>query len=243
MRRLVLLVLLFALCANSSFAQQPPRMTWLRYYQASAGKDADLLWLVNDSMKPVLDKLAGDKKIAGWGVAVPLTHTDEPWTHVIYVGLADWAAAEELAKALSPSESRFSAGPVQPGSVRDVILRHVVQSEVPPTVKPKYIGVDTYVVKPGRAGDVTALFKEWAKPLFTAIAAKGKYGPWGLSTQDSNGAYTHMVWYFLNDLSALDEHEAGVMALDPIKLRGYEVRLRDATEPEKHRMQLLRVVQ
>jgi hypothetical protein len=242
MRRFVV-VLLSLIFAATAFAQQSPRLTWLRYYQANAGKDADFLWLVNDSLKPSLDKLVADKKIAGWGVAVPLTHTGEPWTHVIYVGLPDWDAAEELVKAMAASESRFAAGPVQSGSVRDVILRHISQSDVPPTTKPKYIGIDTYVVKPGRVGDVTALFNEWVKPLFTAIAAKGKYGPWGFSSQDSTGGYTHMVWSFINDLSAFDDHEAAVMALDPVKLRGYEVRLRDATEPDKHRMQLLRVVQ
>ncbi|HEV7766580.1 MAG TPA: hypothetical protein VGQ76_16380 [Thermoanaerobaculia bacterium] len=242
MRRLVL-VLLSLIFTASAFAQQMPRLTWLRYYQAAAGKDGDLLWLVNDSLKPVLDKLVADKKALAWGVAVPLTHTGEPWTHIVFVGLADWAAAEELAKAIAPSESRFAAGPVQPGSVRDVILRNIAHSEVPPAAKPKYIGIDTYVVKPGRSGDVDALFNEWTKPLFTAVAAKGKFGPWGFSTQDMRGDYTHMVWYFMSDLTALDEHDAALMAIDPVKLRGYDVRLRDATEPEKHRMQILRVVQ
>jgi hypothetical protein len=76
------------------------------------------------------------------------------------------------------------------------------------------------------------------------VAAKGKLGPWGFSTQTNVlGSYTHMIWYFMSDLAALDELNAGNMALDPMKLRGFDVRLRDLSEAEKQRTQLLRVVQ
>jgi hypothetical protein len=254
MRRLVPLLFLFALCATSTFAQQPPKLTWLRFYQVAPGKDADFMRLINDS-KAMFDKLTAEKKVVGWGVAVPLTHNDEPWTHVVYVGLADWAAAEALVKGFESSDAQLSAAEMKrmgemamasitPGSVRDVILHHIVQSEAPPMAPPKYIGVDFYTVKQGRAGDALALFNEWAKPLFTGVAAKGKLGPWGFSTQTNVlGSYTHMVWYFMSDLAALDELNTGNMALDPMKLRGFDVRLRDLSEVEKQRTQLLRVVQ
>jgi hypothetical protein len=255
MRRLVPLVLLFALCATSAFAQQPPKLTWLRFYQVTPGKDADFMRLLNDSGKAMLDKLIAEKKVVGWGVAVPLTHNDEPWTHVVYVGLADWAAAEAMIKGFESSDAKLSAAEmkrmdemtmasIKPGSVRDIILQHIVQSEAPPMAPPKYIGVDYYTVKQGRHGDAVALFNEWAKPLFTDVAAKGKFGPWGFSTQNYLlGSYTHMVWYFMSDLAALDELNTGNMALDPMKLRGFDVRLRDLSEPEKQRTQLLRVIQ
>lgn len=253
MRRLVPLILLFALCATSAFAQQPPKLTWLRFYQVTPGKDADFMRLLNDS-KAMFDKLTAEKKVAGWGVAVPLTHTDEPWTHVVYVGLADWAAAEALVKGIESSDAQRSPAEMKrmgemamasitPGSVRDIILHHIAQSEAPPMAPPKYVGVDYYTVKQGRAGDAVTLFNEWAKPLFTEVAAKGKFGPWGFSTQTNVlGSYTHMVWYFMSDLAALDELNAGNMAMDPMKLRGFDVRLRDLSEPAKQRTQLLRVL-
>lgn len=254
MRRLVPLVFLFALCATSMFAQQPPKLTWLRFYQVAPGKDADFMRLVNESTKPVFDKLSAEKKVAGWGVAVPLTHNDEPWTHVIFVGLADWAAAEALVKSIETSDAQLppaemkrqgemAMASIKAGSTRDVILHHIEQAVAPPMAPPKYIGVDFYTVKQGRHGDAVALFNEWAKPLFTGVAAKGKFGPWGFSTQMNTGGYTHMVWYFMSDLAALDELNAGNMALDPMKLRGFDVRLRDLSEPEKQRTQLLRVIQ
>jgi hypothetical protein len=254
MRRLVPLILLFALCATSAFAQQPPKLTWLRFYQVAPGKDADFMRLVNDSSKAMFDKLIAEKKVAGWGVAVPLTHNDEPWTHVVFVGLVDWAAAEALVKGIEASDAQLSAAEmkrmgelamssIKPGSVRDIILHHIAQSDAPPMAPPKYVGVDYYTIKQGRHGDAVALFNEWAKPLFTEVATKGKLGPWGFSSQNYAGGYTHMVWYFMSDLTALDELQAAMKAMDPMKLRGFDVRLRDMSEPEKQRTQLLRVVQ
>jgi len=202
MRRLVPLVLLFALCATSAFAQQPPKLTWLRFYQVAPGKDADFMRLLNDSSKAMFDKLIAEKKVAGWGVAVPLTHNDEPWTHVVYVGLADWAAAEALVKGVESSDAQLSAAEmkrmgelamssIKPGSVRDVILHHIAQSDTPPMAPPKYIGVDYYTVKQGRHGDAVALFNEWAKPLFTGVAAKGKLGAVGLLHADQHPGRIH----------------------------------------------------
>lgn len=255
MRRIFLLALLLTVCANV-FAQQPPKLTWLRFYTVPPGKDADFLRLVNDSSRAMFDRLMADGTVVGWGVAVPLTHDDQPWTHVVYVGLRDWNAAEKLVRSIESSDmdakrsaaevkrlDELAMNTVMPGSIRDVLLRHLVQSEVPPAAKPKYIGVDFYTVKQGRAGDALGLFNEWATPMFKAATQRGKLGPWGFSWQDQMPGYTHMVWYFMSDLTALDEDEAAMGAMDPMKLRGFEVRLRDLSEPEKHHMQLLRIVQ
>lgn len=256
MRRFVSLSLFLVLFATTAFAQQPPKMTWLRFYQVAPGKEADFLRLVNDSSKTMFDKLMADGKVVAWGVATPLTHTDDSWTHVVYVGLQDWAATEAMVRGVESSDAdahrsaaemkrldELAMSIIKPGSVRDVILHHLVQSEVPATVKPKYIGVEYYVVKPGRDGDALALFNEWAKPMYSGLASQGKLGPWGFSTQNSNGEYTHMIWYFMSDLAAMDQGDQAMMAIEPMKLRGYDVRLRDLSVPEKSHTQLLRVLQ
>lgn len=253
MRRVVLLALVVFSTANV-FAQQA-RMSWLRYYQVQPGKEADFLQFINGTSKAAFDQMVAEKKALRWGVAVPLTHNDEPWTHLVFVALADWSAADALVKSMEASDAAMAradqvkyaalkSSSVQPHSVRDVILRHVSTSDAPaPQAQPKYIGLETYVVKPGRAGDAVALFNEWMKPVFNATMAKGKFGPWGFSTQDSAGGYTHVAWYFMNDLGALDENESAMTAMEPAKLRGFDVRLRDLSEPEKHRSQILRIVQ
>jgi hypothetical protein len=257
MRRFVSLSLFLLFFAAAAFAQpQPAKMTWLRFYRVPPGKEADFVRLLNDSSKAMFDKLMADGKVVAWGVAVQLTHTDDSWTHVVFVGLQDWGGAEAMMRALESSDAdahrsaaemkrldELAMSSIRPDSVHDVILHHLSQSATPPMAKPKYIGVDYYVVKPGRDGDALALFNEWAKPAFAGLAAKGKLGPWGFSSQNYATDYTHMVWYFMSDLTAMDQFDDAMMATEPMKLRGYEVRLRDLSVPEKQHTQLLRVLQ
>jgi|ERR1051325_9066705 hypothetical protein len=258
MRRI--LFLLAALClALTAFAQTPPappQLTWIRYYEATPGHEMELTKLLADSSKPVFDKLIADKKVIGWGIAIPMSHTGEPWTHVAYVALADWSAVEAMSSAFEAVDAKMSAADLKkmdeqfmaalkPNAMRDVVIRHLVQGGPSNMTKPKYIGVDTYVIKPGRFEDAVGLFNEWAKPTFGDVAAKGgKVGPWGLSVQEmvTTPGWTHMIWYFMNDLTAIDEMNAADMALGPMKLKGYDVRLRDMSEPEKHQGQILRIV-
>jgi len=250
-----LVALFTALTALAQQPPAPPQLTWIRYYEAMPGKEMEFGKLLSESSKAVFDKLIADKKVVGWGVAVPFSHTGESWTHVAYVGLADWSAVEALGAEfeaadakLPPAElkkmdDKFMAA-LKPNSVRDVVIRHLSQGPPMTMTKPKYIGVDTYVIKQGRFEDAVGLFNEWAKPMFSDVAAKGKFGPWGLSMQEmvTTPGWTHMVWYFMNDLTAIDEANAASMALGPMKLKGYDVRLRDMSEPDKHQGQILRIV-
>jgi hypothetical protein len=244
--------------ALSAFAQQPPappQLTWIRYYEAQPGKGEDFTKLLAGESKDIFAPLIADKKIVGWGIAVPMSHTAESWTHVVYIALADWSAVEAMSQAFEAADAKSTPAELKklddafmatlkPGSIRDVVIRHLSQGPPSNMTKPKYIGVDTYVIKQGRFEDAAGLFNEWAKPVFGGIAANGKLGPWGLSMQDmvTTPGWTHMVWYFMNDLTALDEAGAAQMALGPMKLKGYDVRLRDLSEPEKHQGQILRIV-
>jgi hypothetical protein len=258
MRRILLL--LAALCLSvAAFAQTPPappQLTWIRYYEAGPGHEMELTKLLSESSKAVFDKLIAEKKVVGWGIAVPMSHTGEPWTHVAYVGFADWSAVDAMSNAFEALDAKMApaelkkmddqfAAAMKPNSMRDVVIRHITQGPPSNLTKPKYIGVDTYVIKPGRFEDAAGLFNEWPKPIFGDTASKGgKVGPWGLSVQDmvTTPGWTHMIWYFMNDLTAIDEMNAANMALGPMKLKGYDVRLRDLSEPEKHQGQILRIV-
>jgi hypothetical protein len=254
MRRLVFVVL--SLCVASAVtAQQPPKLTWVRYIQVNAGHEADFFRMTMESNR-VLDRLIAEKRVAAWGLAVPLTRNEEPWTHAVYITIPNWTALEETVAAVeaahmgrAPEDAKrldaIAAGAIRSGSIRDVILRHVVQSEAPMTLKPKYLVIATHHIKPGREADAAALFTEWAKPVFLDAAAKGKLGAWGVSVQDGStltGGWTYMVWSFLSHLTALDEVDDAMTALGTTKVRGYDIRLRDMSEPEKRRSQILRVV-
>ena len=254
MRRLLLLFLVL-LVSSAALAQQPaappkaPQLTWLRYYTVLPGKEDDFSRQFVEASRPLLERLITDHKVVGWGLAVPLTRTAEPWTHVVYVTVDDWSGVETLVRAIEESRMNNPAPSytslVAPGSVRDVVLQHLVQSEpAPPKAKPRYIDVSTYTIKPGRDRDAVGLFREWAVPLFTDAAARGRIGPWGLSSQSlhANDDWTHMVWIFLSDAAALDDLRELGDKLPPMKAAGFDVRLRDMSEPSRHREQLLRLI-
>ncbi|HET7433356.1 MAG TPA: hypothetical protein VFN10_01450 [Thermoanaerobaculia bacterium] len=250
MRRFVLPILVVFALVTSALAQQPaplPKLTWIRYYTVQPGKGDTFVRLMRQSSQKMFDELLAGKKVQAWGIVVPMTHTDETWTHAIYITMDDWASVESLVRAVEAADTSSDAAleaTLVSGSIRDVVLRHIIQSEAPPKAAPKYIDVSTYVVKPGRANDAVALYREWAVPMLTAAAMRGNVGPWGLSSQaiDTNGSWTHMTWTFLSDLNALGDRETDMMALPANKLMGYDVRLRDLSEPEKHREQILRVI-
>ncbi|MGZ5445315.1 MAG: hypothetical protein ACXW5U_30090 [Thermoanaerobaculia bacterium] len=258
MRRfLVLVCLCFA--ALSAFAQTPalPKMTWVRYYHVERGKNAEFMRLAHDTFKPVLDDLRKNQKILDWGLAVPITMNGDPWTHVLYIAMPDWSGVEALDQAIDKAQTamtpevakRTGELSMSIAESRDVILRHLVQSTTEPRAKPKYIVADTHRIKPGREGDALQLFNEWAKPLFMDLAAKGDVDMWGFSAHGvavgvtNAGDWTHMVWYFLHDLGAMEAVIKANERVEPRTMQGYWVRLRDLSEANVRREQVWRIVE
>jgi hypothetical protein len=256
MRRFLVLVCLcfvsFTVFAQTQ-APPPPKMTWVRYYKVERGRDADFMRLAHDAFKPVLDDLQKRQKVVAWGVAVPLTMNDDPWTHALYIGLPDWSGVEALDQAIDKAQASMTPDAAKRSQQlgmsiideHDVILWHLVQSTTTPKMKSKYIVADTYQVKPGRGTDALQLFNEWGKPLFTDLATSGAVDLWGFSTHGVPGAadWTHMVWWFLHDLGDMDTVAAAGNKLDPRTLQGYAVRLRDMTATEGPREQIWRIVE
>jgi hypothetical protein len=255
MRRLVLLSCVL-LIAATAFAQPAPaqaKYTWIRYVHVDAGREADFLKYIASFTKPMMEDLMRDGTVVAWGVATPITHGDEQWTHVVYVGMKDWSTAEAIGRRLdsmgampAADQKRMweLASSIREGSTRDVIIRHLVQSDAPPMSQPKYINADTYVLKAGRDADAVALFNDWAKPLFTASQKMKTYVPiWGFSSRELGPEpWTHMVWMFMSDLAARDEMDAVQGMLDQRKLQGYMIRLNDMTDVTKQQSQILRII-
>ena len=255
MRRISILVCLVvaSLGAFAQTAVPQPKMTWVRYYQIARGKDADFMRLERETFKPLLDGLQKSGKIQQWGLAIPVTMNSEPWTHALYIAMPDWGGAEALDQAIDQAEGamtpeaakRMAELSMSIEREQDVILRHITQSATEPKAKPKYIVADVYKIKPGRDGDAAALFNEWAKPLFTDLAMKGKVDLWGLSSHGVPGAadWTHMVWYFLHDLGDMEAVLSADQSIEPRKLQGYAVRLQDMSEWGGSREQVWRIVE
>jgi hypothetical protein len=233
MRRIAFAALLFL--ATTTFAQNaPPKLTWIRHYRVESGREAEFLRAVREKTAFLLEPMVASKAIAGWGVAVPVTHDHETWTHIVYVALPAWGNAERVTQALDVPGIAVT---------HDVVLRHLVQGG-DQSAMPQYIGVDTYAIKPGRGSDAVALFNEWPKQTFTSAAVAPKVPVWGLSVQElpSSEPWTHMVWTFMTGLQARDIMDEVNNAIDARKLQGFDVRLRDMSDVEKHRATILKII-
>ncbi|HUR80213.1 MAG TPA: hypothetical protein VM733_05580 [Thermoanaerobaculia bacterium] len=230
------------------------KLTWVRSYVVERGREADFAQYLRDYTKPMMERLIADKKILGWGAGFPITADEDPATNLVWVALPDWNGAEAIGQAIESMDRNATPADMQKmmrlgssireGSVRDVILRHLVQSDTPPLQNAKYIVVDTYTVHPGRNADAVALFNEWAKPVYAADGVKSRVGPWGFSTQaiPTSAPWTHMVWTFISDLGAMDAMDTAAMSMDARKLQGFDVRLRDMADVTKSRSQIIRIM-
>lgn len=227
------IAVIVTLCLSASAEAQQAKLTWIRYFQLSPGSRTDLV----KTARTPFDRMLADGTIAAWGVVEPVARVGEPFSHGMYVTVPDWKAVDAVVTAMS------AAGLTGTEHTHDVVLRHIVQSETPPVAKPKYLVVNLHPVNRGRESDALHLFNEWAKPVFTKLAAGGKLGPWGLSTQNIviDNQWTHMVWYFIADTSVLEDINTALAEVGWSQLTTYERRLRAMSEDD-YIGQLLRVV-
>jgi hypothetical protein len=226
-------IALLIVCAPVPAEAQPPALTWIRYYQLPANPRTDL---VRTARVP-LDKLLTERTIMAWGVLEPVSRIGEPWTHAIYVNSPGWGAIDAVTAALD------AAGPTRNEQTRDVVLRHIVQSETPPIAKPKFMVMNLHPITRGRHVDAVALYNEWQKPVFTKIAEGGKVGPWGFSMQSVvlDRQWTYMSWYFISDTGVLEDLHNALGVAGTSQLQTYERRLRAMSEDD-YLGQLVRVV-
>jgi hypothetical protein len=219
---------LLSLMLSATAAAQMPAYTWMRHYKSAP--DVRML-------REPLDKLLAEKKITGYGVLAPFTYIGDPWTHIVYVSAPNWAAMDGVGTALDVLRA------AKPDDIHDVILRHNIQSGTASAIKPKYVVLNRHPVARGRDADAFALFNEWAKPVFTDLQAKNRIGAWGQLVQTFvlDNQWTYLVWYFLSDLSALDDVTTALGQMGPSKLGTFERRLREMSEDD-YRAQIMRVV-
>jgi len=211
-------------------------ITWIRYYRVQSGKDDELARKLRTAAQPGLETLASEKKVLGWGVAVPLSQNDDSWTHLLWVDFADWAAVDAFVDTLTNLE-------LQAAVARDVFLRHMAEPDAPSAVKARYVAVHMHWITRGRDEDALALFHEWAKPVFVELAEAGKVGAWALMTEDTavTGDWRYLVRYPITELAVLDDVTTTLMKFEMPRLMSFELRLREMSG-QNYRGQIWRVL-
>lgn len=245
--------------AFSGFGQtappSPPQLTWIRYYTIDPMQGEEFVSHSKRSAGAVFDRLLAEGKIVSWGIAVPYIMSGQDYTHGMWLTMNNWAAADEVTRGFEEAMKQMTAAERKKDmstymsmvkqAPRDVVLRHQVQPATPPapTFKLNYIRSAFSTVRPGRGSDRVALFREATVPIYTDLQARGVIGPWGLSTQDVGGEdWTHMVWYFTDDLASLDQARETTMAVPEGVREERAARMREMVDPTKTRVEILRVV-
>jgi hypothetical protein len=219
MKRLALIgFLCFAVLLPTLAAAQegPLPMVWVRYYNAQPGQSQDLMGMIQKYSAPVLDGLQADGAVIGWGVAVPFTRQDGDWSHMMWIAAKDWAELDTLVARFDESTKDMTAedmaafeATVVPGSIRDVVLRHVVMPGWDPAdtrpLEARYIKANYFKSQPGMEGELVDIYQSYAVPAMVELLQQGVVKAAGMSVQEiqSDSNWSHMAWFFTDDLAGL----------------------------------------
>lgn len=232
---------------------QPPQLTWVRYFDVQPGRGADFMARMRQINVPLFDRLMKENAIASWGVAVPFL-MGTGYTHIIWITGADWSAFDRVVAAIDAAEKGRSAeenarlmaqaGEIYRSSPRDIILRHQIQgAPAAANFRPAYIRVNYFAVNPGRGMDSVAHFRDSTVPLYTDMQSRGVIEAWGYSSQDvaRDDTWTHMGWYFVDDLASFDKVRDAAMARPQESRDRWAARTRELSDSSKFRTEILRI--
>lgn len=254
--RLFVSVLVF-LIAATAFAQaqppQPPQLTWVRFFNVDFTKGNEWVAYQKQSTAAVFNKLLTDGKIAGWGMGTPVVLAGQDYTYAIWVTMQNWSGADAVNDAFESAMMKMTPAEMEKemkmrGAVksmpRDVILRHLAQASTlsASTTPPKYVRLTYYTINPGRSDDALSLFRE-VEPRYADLAKSGAIGGYGFSVQElvTDPSWTHMVWYFTNEMARFDDVRSAVMGMPTF--RTLMLRLGDMSDTTKTRAEVLRVLE
>lgn len=256
----VILILAILLAPALAMAQDAPKpITWVNYMQAKPGQDEALVELFKKRNGQMFDRLMADGILSSWGIAEPMTHRGQKWTHLVWATVQDWAHMDKLVNAMGEEaksrsekenqeiEAAFKAASDFSGH-RDVINRHVVFSAAASGgPAPGYLVLGFYKAAPGEADEITNVYETVAAPVYDKLQKDGAVAAYGFAAQelDLDPDWTHVSWFFLNDLSGMDARAKAFAASWEARSDAEEEMLEawfeKVLEPEHHDL-LFRVV-
>ena len=80
---------------------------------------------------------------------------------------------------------------------------------------PKYFRIGYYKATPGNEKKLTEFYKDHIQPVYEQLLADGTITGFGLSSQELHGVgdWTHIGWYTMPDLGAIDTVQDAVDAV------------------------------
>lgn len=223
-------VMVLGLCVAAPASEEKPAqtqdeqyLTWVRFYRVKADWDGDFLDCIRRTSGQTLDGLVKDGALSSWGVFVPFTlAAGDDWSHAVWLSAKSWAEMDKVVTAFDAADKARAKedeaelrhtirAAVEPGSVRDIVVRNVVvvqnTSSAAAGKAPAYFKLSFYTVRPGHERDAESLYRELAVPLYRGQMGSGVVLDAGLATQEivSEANWTHLSWVVTGDLASLDE--------------------------------------
>jgi hypothetical protein len=244
---------MIAIAPFAAAQDAPGPMTWVALDKTKPGKGMELIAMTVKDDGPMYDELLANGTLLSWGIAIPINHRPgDDMNHMLWATMSDWskvgglqAGFMKLFASRTPEQSAAMQAAYQEtvyeGSHHDWIIRQEVYQQGPGDQRPNYFYVGYYKAKPGMEDKLTAQYKSAIQPVYQKLLAEGTITSFGLSTQELHGDadWTHIGWYTMSDLGAIDAAHAAMMAgVSEAQMAEFLPMM----EPEAHSDQVLLIV-
>jgi hypothetical protein len=179
-------VLLSAALAASDAAAQPAgatSYTFVAQWQVPRGQWETFVADFEKNTRPVLEKLAANGTLVGWGAFESIVHTHEGYTHGTWWSSTSAAGIEqarlELRKAAAASTSLTAAT-----AHRDYYLRSLLGNGKAASGTDAYLQVSSFMVKPGQGTEWRQGWEKYFKPLYDDLVSKGLLVGYSVDVED-----------------------------------------------------------
>lgn len=195
--------------------------------------------------KPILERLAADGTLVGWGFYETYIHTATGPTHGVWWTSLDFAGIEKARVELLKAPFHPAAAA---GAHRDLLLRASFKGSRSGAVTGGFLYVNTQVMRPGKGGDWSKLWEQNAKPVLDELVAQGALAGYSVQNEDVHTApmTARMVVTVSTSAAAEDQIEAAFAAAaakrSPEEREALAAQMRELTDTEAHRDYMARVL-
>lgn len=194
--------------------------------------------------RPILERLAADGTLLGWGFFETYVHTPDQSTHGLWWTAATFAGIEKTRTELVKAPFHPAAAA---GAHRDYLLRVGAHGGRPGSVAGGFLYVNSQFVKPGQGSVWADLWEKNAKPVLDELVAAGALASYGVYTEDvhTETSTQRMIVTISTSAAAEDQIEAAFTAASAKRTEAERETLaqknRELTDAPAHRDYMARV--
>ena len=148
-----------------------PRDQWSAYEGAAS-----------TTMRPILEKLAADGTLVGWGTYATVVHEQNGNSHGIWFTATSIAAIERARGSLLQGSSGMTM--LANAGHWDFLMSSDLYGGGSATASGAYLHVSSVMVQPGKGNDWEELWKKYNRPVYDGLIKDGSLLAYSIDTQD-----------------------------------------------------------